>query len=319
MLVGASLLVGVSLEGLAFAGDKGLVQLFVFAIGFGGGILNGATNALAADVSEGERGAKLSLLGVFFGIGALAMPFTLATLSHRFSMSTIVSAIGGLVLVPVVFCLAIDFPPPKQHSERLTIARGFALLADPFLLFACLALAIQSGLEGMSNDWMTRYFKNVSLSGLESAEVRAQLALVAYTGMMTIMRALLSGLLKRVPPRAVLLASIATTGCGATILLLTANYQTSLVGVILIGAGLAAVFPVVLGYVGDRYPRQSGTAFSTIFVLALIGNMAVNKSFGYIAHEYGISQYPTMLIGLLAGSAVFLHVVCSLFSARSVL
>ena len=123
MLVGASLIVGVALEGMAFSESKKLVQLFVFAIGFGGGILNGATNALAADVSEGERGAKLSLLGVFFGIGALAMPFTIATLSHRFSMSTIVAAIGALVLAPVVFCLAIQFPPPKQQSERLTARR----------------------------------------------------------------------------------------------------------------------------------------------------------------------------------------------------
>ena len=56
-----------------------LCSCFVFAIGFGGGMLNGATNALAADVSEGERGAKLSLLGVFFGIGALTMPSTIAT------------------------------------------------------------------------------------------------------------------------------------------------------------------------------------------------------------------------------------------------
>src|SRR5437762_2307230 len=60
MLVGASLIVGVALEGIASANDKGLVQFFVFAIGLGGGVLNGATNALAADVSEGERGAKLS-------------------------------------------------------------------------------------------------------------------------------------------------------------------------------------------------------------------------------------------------------------------
>lgn len=290
----------------------------MFAIGFGGGILNGATNSLAADVSEGERGAKLSLLGVFFGIGALAMPFTIATLSHRFSLSTIVAAIGALVLAPVMFCLAIQFPPPKQQSERLTIAGGLALLGDPFLLFACLALAIQSGLEGMSNDWMTRYFKNVSLAGLGSTEVRAQVALVAFTGTMTLVRAVLATLLKRVSSRTVLLASIATTACGAIVLMTTTNYNASLVGVILIGAGLAAVFPVVLGYVGDCYPRQSGTAFSTIFVLALVGNMTINKSFGYIAHDFGIAQYPKMLIGLLVGSAILLHVVYSLFAARSV-
>ena len=67
----------------------------------------------------------------------------------------------------------------------------------------------------------------------------------------------------------------------------------------LIGVGLAAVFPVVLGYVGDRYPDQSGTAFSTIFVIALAGNMAINKTFGYIAQEYGVQQYPKVMLVLL--------------------
>src|SRR3954451_12367530 len=127
MLVGSALLVGAALEGIATASSKGLVQLFVFAIGFGGGILNGATNALAADVSEGERGAKLSLLGVFFGIGALTMPGTIAVLSRTFSMTTIVEAIGSLVIVPAAYCLMIDFPPPKQQSAQLTPFVGFAL------------------------------------------------------------------------------------------------------------------------------------------------------------------------------------------------
>jgi MFS transporter, FHS family, glucose/mannose:H+ symporter len=71
-----------------------------------------------------------------------------------------------------------------------------------------------------------------------------------------------------------------------------------------------------LGYVGDRYPKRSGTAFSTIFVLALAGNMAINKTFGQVANEYGVSQYPNMMLGLLAVSAVLLYMVCSLFAAR---
>ena len=70
---------------------------------------------------------------------------------------------------------------------------------------------------------------------------------------------------------------------------------------VLIGVGLAAVFPVVLGYVGDRYPEQSGTAFSTIFVIALAGNMAINKTFGYIAQEYGVQQYPEGNAGAAGG------------------
>jgi FHS family glucose/mannose:H+ symporter-like MFS transporter len=314
MLIGAAIIVGAALEGMAFANDETLARFCIFAIGFGGGILNGATNALAADVSEGERGAKLSLLGVFFGIGALAIPFALSTLSHRFAMNTIVAAIGGFVLVPAVFCLAIQFPPPKQQTDRMSFGRRLAQLADPFLLVACLALAIQSGLEGLSNEWMTRYFKYVPLLDVKKPEVLAQVALVAFTGTMTVMRVALAALLKRISSRAVLLASLATTACGAIDLVATANYYASLAGVILCGAGLAAVFPVVLGYVGDRYPQQSGTAFSTIFVLALAGNMTVNKSFGSIAHKYGVVQYPKTMLCLLAASAVLLHLVCSLRS-----
>src|SRR4029079_5837641 len=165
--------------------------------------------------------------------------------------------------------------------------------------------------------WMTRYFKNVPLADANNPEVPAQVALVALTGTITVVRAVLAGLLKRVSSRTVLFVSVVTTACGATILMATANYNASLIGVIPIGAGLAAVFPVVLGYVGDCYPQQSGTAFSTIFVLALIGNMTVNKSFGYIAHDYGVAQYPKVLIGLLVGSAILLHMVCSLFAART--
>jgi len=309
MLVGASLLVGAGLEGMALAGDKGLVQLFVFLIGFGGGVLNGATNALAADVSEGQRGAKLSMLGVFFGIGALAMPTTLAALSQSYSLSSIVAGIGAIVLVPVGFCLAIKFPPPKERTEQLSLASVMALLRNPIFLLAGLALAIQSGMEGMSNDWMTRYFKKVTLAGEASAEWKTQLGLVAVTAAMVVTRLALAGLLKRVCSQVVLLGSVGVTAAGAALLMAADAYLVSLAAALLIGAGLAAAFPVVLGYIGDLYPRQSGTAFSAIFVLALTGNMAINKTFGYVAQIHGVQQYAKLMLVCLAFSAALLYLV----------
>jgi MFS family permease len=105
--------------------------------------------------------------------------------------------------------------------------------------------------------------------------------------------------------------SLVTTLAGATLLIFAPGnlIYVALVGPLLIGTGLAAIFPVVLGYVGDHYPQQSGTAFSTIFVVALAGNMSINKAFGYVAHRYGVQQFPIVLIGLLVLSAMFLHLV----------
>src|SRR3954470_17887794 len=286
MLVASSLLVGLALEGLAFTDSERLLKLLFFVIGLGGGILNGATNALAADVSEGERGAKLNLLGAFYCIGALTPPTTFAILSRSLSISSIVAGIGALVFVPLPYYLVIAFPPPKQRTERFSVAKVLALLRDPIFFFSGLALAIQSGMEGMSNDWITGYFKDVTLAGL-SREWETQLGLIAIIGSMAVTRFALSALLKRVNSLVVLLVSIGITASGAIILMNAPGYGTSLLAAMLIGAGLAAAFPVILGYIGDRYPQQLGTAFSTIFVIALVGNMAINKTFGYVAEIHG--------------------------------
>jgi MFS family permease len=309
MLVGAALVVGGALEGLAFAGEKWLVQVLMFLIGVGGGVLNGATNALVADVSEGERGAKLSLLGMFFGIGALTLPSALAILSRSFTLSGIVAGMGALVLVPVAFCLAIRFPPPKQQSGKFSPITMLMLVRDPIFLFAGLALAIQSGMEGMSNDWMTRYFQKVTLSGEHGAEWKTQLGLVAVTGALVLTRLVLSGLLTRISSRWVLFASIVVAASGAATLLSTTSYLAALAAAAMIGCGLAGAFPIVLGYIGDCYPRQSGTAFSTIFVIALVGNMTINYTFGHVAQIHGIRQYAAVLLVLLACSAALLLLV----------
>ena len=73
-------LIVLGLEGIAFAPTLGWLRAAIALIGFGGGIVNGGTNALVADVSEEGRGAGLSLLGVFFGLGAVGVPFVLAVL-----------------------------------------------------------------------------------------------------------------------------------------------------------------------------------------------------------------------------------------------
>lgn len=309
MLVSCSLLVLVGLEGMAFAGSKGLIQLFVFLIGFGGGVLNGATNALAADVSEGERGAKLSLLGVFFGLGALGMPSTLALLSRHFPLTTVVSGIGLVVLVPVAYFLVIAFPPPKQQPKRLTAAGSLLLFKHPLFLLAGCALAIQSGMEGMSNDWMTRYFNKVTLAGEHAAEWQTLLALMAVTAGMVVARLVLSGLLKRVSSPLVLFGSIGVAALGALLLMWAGSYPAALTAALLIGAGLAACFPVVLSYIGDLYPQQSGTAFSALFFMALVGNMVINKSFGALAQIHGVQQYTKVMLGCLAVMGVLLFLV----------
>ena len=109
--------------------------------------------------------------------------------------------------------------------------------------------------------------------------------------------------------QAVLFASIGVTAAGSLLLLCGSSYAVALTAALLIGAGLAAGFPVVLSYVGDLYPSRSGTAFSNVFFVALIGNMSINKGFGMLAQSEGLQLYPKVMLACLAGSAIFLGLV----------
>ncbi|HXL58381.1 MAG TPA: MFS transporter, partial [Chitinophagaceae bacterium] len=107
-------------EGIAYSSALTVLKVFIFLFGISGGIINGATNAVVADISADAKGANLSLLGVFFGIGALGMPFVLGVLKNNFSFEQILAAVGLFTLAVGIFYVLIKFPASKKEQ-------GFAL------------------------------------------------------------------------------------------------------------------------------------------------------------------------------------------------
>jgi fucose permease len=81
---------------------------------------------------------------------------------------------------------------------------------------------------------------------------------------------------------------------------------TALAGLALTGFGFAAVFPMVLGFVGDAYARLSGTAFSLVLALGLLGGMFLPWITGILAGQFGL-RYTLLLapVCLLASLVIF--------------
>lgn len=277
-------LIVAGLEGIALASSIAVVAAGLALIGLGGGIVNGATNALVADLGEeGSRTADLSLLGVFFGIGAFGMPFLLGLLLRRFAYGAIVAGIGAAVAVPLIYTLAVRFPEPKQ-PQGFPLRRGVGLLRDPALVLLGLTLFFESGMEITVGGWTAAYVQ--AALGLEADRALFFLS-IYWLGMMTA-RLLLGGPLRRVPPARALYASVAVAIAGALVMLAGASTATAAIGSALLGCGFAAVFPVVLGYVGDRYAAVSGTAFSAVMVIALAGGSALPYLTGVLGDAAGL-------------------------------
>ena len=279
-------------EGLAFTGLLPVLYICMFLIGLGGGVINGGTNALVADISLENKGASLSILGVFFGIGALGMPLLLGILSKKFAYSAIVSAVGFAMMLPVIYFLLIAFPKPKQ-AQGFPLKEGIRLLKEPALLLTGFFLFFQSGVESLVNNWTTSFIADKVKASKEEALYALSFSLLG----LTITRLLLGALLQRISSFVVLIVSLSLIAGGSSLLFYADSYNLSFTSLIIIGVGLAAGFPVVLGYVGQLYASLSGTAFSIALVIALSGNILINYLFGFVADHYSIRHLPLLMIG----------------------
>jgi fucose permease len=299
MLVAATALIFAGLEGIALAPSLRSLRLAVLLTGFGGGVVNGGANALVADISADGRSSGLSLVGIFFGIGAVGVPFALSLLLGSVSYAAVIAGVGAIVLGPLTFIAWARFPEPKQ-PQGVPIAAGVRLVRDPVLLLMGLMLFLESGIEITVGGWTATFFTEE----LGLVAERALVVLSLYWLGLMLARLALGSALRRAEPTRVLFVCIGVALLGALLLLGTRSLTPAAVGVFLLGVGFAATFPVVLGLVGDRYAHLSGTAFSVVIAIALTGGMLVPYLTGVIGNTQGLRASFVVVpiaLALLAG------------------
>ena len=285
------LMILLGMEGLAFGENWGIIQLSIFLIGTGGGALNSAGSSLVADISEGERGAKLSTLGVFYGLGALVLPIIISALSKYFDSFTVIGGLGAAVLLVIFLVGIVTFPEPKQQVG-FPVKEALKMIKNPILFLFGMVMFFQSGLEGLVTNWTNGFLQD----GLQISGQKALMGLTVHMGALTLMRVALGYLLKKYKDTTIMNWCYAFMVIGGLIFWQGNSFALQLVALAFLGAGFAGIFPIFLGMVGDKFAALSGTAFSIIFVIALIGNMILNYGMGVLSYQYGIKQLPILLL-----------------------
>jgi fucose permease len=217
------------------------------------------------------------------------MPVLLGTLSG-YAYSTILAGIGAVLLVAVLYFALITFPVPK-HAQGFPLAEGMRLVRDRGLMLIALTLLLQSSMEGVVNNWTTTFLQQAH--GIEAHD--ALFALSAFVGGLTAARLVLGWVLRAVASERVLLTGIALAGVGIAVVAASTGPELASAGLAVVGIGLAAAFPLLLGYVADLYPAISGTAFSIVLAIALFGNMAINYLVGVLIAWHGAEHLPLWL------------------------
>jgi fucose permease len=284
-LAAGALLVAVALFMVARATSYQGLLWGVVLLGVGGGALNGATNVLVADLHTDARrkSAALNLLGIFFGFGAMLLPFVVGALVAALGFDRIMYLAMALSLAPGILFISLAFPPPKQQ-QGFRPSEAVRLIGDPLVLLLGFLLFFQSGNEFIVGGYTSVYLTRE----LGMPFSHASYLLAAYWASIMVGRIVSSKLLLWMSSHTLVLVSALGSALGVSILLLSHNEATAILAVILVGLSFASIFPTTLGIAGSKFEAYSGTAFGILFAIALTGGMLMPWAMGQLAEAYGL-------------------------------
>ena len=286
VLAVSALLVAGAFLLLSRATGYGAVLAAAVVLGLGGGGLNGGTNALTSDLHEGEkRAAALNVLGIFFGFGALSIPFLIGTLRETLGLERILLLATALGLVPFAIYAVIRFPRAKQ-AQGFPIKEAAAIARQPLLWLAAAILFFQSGNEFTMGGWISTYLGTTF--GL--APGAAALVLAGYWAAVMAGRLVSSRIVRRVGNERLILGSAVLALCGAALMAFAPSGGAAAVGAVATGLGFAAIYPTTLAVVGGRFAAFTGTAFSLVIAVGLAGGMLAPWLAGKIAEASSLRQ-----------------------------
>lgn len=281
----ASLFLAMGFMGIAYSPTVSLLSLCIFFFGMGGGAINGGTSALVSDLSEGRaKIINLNWLGLFYGVGAFSMPFALSRVSDD-SLIVVLLIAAVLSILSALGFLIINYPISVE-KEKVSIRLIPQFIKNKLFMTIAFYLFFQSAFEAMVNNWSVSYF----IDALGTEQNKALVALSYSVLGLIAMRLLIGSVFKKMNHHKIIALSLALLAMGTLGLIVRISVINSL-GMILLGAGLASGFPVMLGLVGEMFKEISGTAFSFAMLIALTGNTIINYLIGVLTNTYGMRVY----------------------------
>jgi MFS transporter, FHS family, glucose/mannose:H+ symporter len=221
-------------------------------VGFGIGLSVTATNlTVALNADAGARSRRLSLVNLWWGIGAVVCPWLIATAERAGHLRTLLPCLAlaaGATFAALAPLLVADTGAMEVPRQRASASQTGTLV------FFALFLFLYVGVENAVGGWIATYAHRFSGMTLAAASLTVSVYWLALlTG-----RGLGSLALRPLSDRAVLLSSLVLALAAVALLVLPHTPTVMLIAVAAAGAGFGPVFPLgvarMLARVSDHRP-----------------------------------------------------------------
>jgi FHS family glucose/mannose:H+ symporter-like MFS transporter len=225
-------------------------------IGLGIGLSVTATNLLVGGGVQDLRAQRLSVVNLWWGIGAVACPWMIAMAERTGNLPILLALLAAIAVLVFVLLLPLREVPAEMTGTRISLKSD-----GPTLLFFAVLLFLYVGVENAVGGWVATYANRFSGLTIENSSMMVSvfwLALLAGRGLGSLA-------LRWVPERAVLVPSLAVSLTAVTMLLLPHTPDVVIAAVAVAGLGFGPVFPIgvarLLARLADH--RNTGWVFAT--------------------------------------------------------
>jgi len=242
-------------------GDYGIVVLAFALVGVGLGSATTATNLTFGTERPEHRGAMLTRVNLFWGIGAVSCP---PFVSAAVGPGTLRLLLLVLSFSALAVFAALTFVLWQQNGEQEQDCKSRShprrRLSPPTFLLFSLLLFLYVGAETSISGWIATYIHRFDSLTTE----RSSLYVSAFWIAIVLGRAITPVLVKRVSEFAVLMAGLLAALAGMSVLLFPQGIYISLAAVALAGLGCAPIFPLAVARLLSRigFSRHLGWIFA---------------------------------------------------------
>ncbi|MGA5690800.1 MFS transporter [Cytobacillus pseudoceanisediminis] len=308
----STLMTAAALLGFYFAPSVSWLFLCAIPLGLGAGAIDAGLNDY---VAAHYKAHHMSWLHSFWGVGATIGPIIMAQyIAGGDSWSNGYFAIAGIQFVLAIILL-LTLPlwnigkknnkalvgEAEESEERLDHAEIVKPLQIKGVKLALLSFLFYCGAEATMGLWGSSFL--VSMKGLPAAEA-AQWVSFYFAGI-TIGRFITGIITFKVNNRTLIRMGQILALAGAILLFLPFTSAFALAGFVLVGLGLAPIFPCMLHETPARFGKKhSQTIMGYQMAVAYTGSTFMPPVLGFIASHSTIGIFPLCIV--LLAAAMFL-------------
>jgi fucose permease len=274
----------VDLPAIVMAGTLPALAVALLVFGAANGLLDVAMNAQAVVVERESGQARMSGFHGLYSIGSIAGAGSVslllaAGLAPPHAVSTVVLVIA-IVALPATGALL-----PRRPAEDERSAGTLRALLHPRLLPIALLCFLMFLIEGSMLDWSA-----VLLHTERGMDARhAGFGFTLYSIVVALGRMVGDRVVDGIGPRRTLMLGSLCAAAGLLLVVAVDRIDTALAGIMLAGAGLANIVPVLFTRAGNVPGVPSAAALPAVTLLGYAGLLCGPALIGQVAHRFSLT------------------------------